>query len=93
MLDQVVTDEKTLQSQFDEFYEDVFEELSNFGEIEELNVIDNIADHLVGNVYAKFHKEEQASEALLKLQGRFYGGTCFLVTTTGYRRVTSPIAS
>lgn len=68
-------DEKTLQDQFNEFYEDVFEELSNFGEVEELNVCENVGDHLVGNVYVKFHKEEQASEALVKLQGRFYGGT------------------
>jgi splicing factor U2AF subunit len=68
-------DEKTLQAQYDEFYEDVFEELSNFGEVEELNVCENLGDHLVGNVYAKFHKEEEAQEALMKLQGRFYGGT------------------
>lgn len=70
-------DEKQLQAQFDEFYEDVFEELSNFGEVEELNICENLGDHLVGNVYVKFHKEEQAQEALTKLQGRFYGGTCW----------------
>jgi splicing factor U2AF subunit len=68
------SDDKGLQAQFDEYYEDVFEELSNFGEVEELNVCENLGDHLIGNVYAKFHKEEEASEALNKLQGRFYGG-------------------
>ncbi len=69
-------DEKTLQAQYDEFYEDVFEELSNFGEIEELNVCENLGDHLIGNVYVKFHTEEEASDALTKSQGRFYGGMC-----------------
>lgn len=63
------------QTQYDEFYEDVFEELSNFGELLELNVCENLGDHLVGNVYAKFRREEEAEEALTKLQGRFYGGT------------------
>ena len=70
------TDDKQMQQQFDEFYEDVFEELSNFGEVEELNVCENLGDHLIGNVYVKFHTEEEASDALTKLQGRFYGGMC-----------------
>lgn len=30
-----------------EFYEDLFQELSKFGEIESLNVCDNLADHMV----------------------------------------------
>ena len=29
------------QQQFDDFYEDIFEELSKYGEIEEMNVCDN----------------------------------------------------
>jgi splicing factor U2AF 35 kDa subunit len=77
-------DENTRQTQYDEFYEDVFEELSNFGEVEELNVCENQGDHLVGNVYAKFHKEEEASEALGKLQGRFYGGTLLFLPNSPY---------
>jgi hypothetical protein len=51
-----------------DFYEDVFEELDKFGEVENLNVCDNIADHLVGNVYAKFRDEEDAARALTALQ-------------------------
>ena len=39
---------------FEDFFEDIFEELAKFGEVETLNVCDNTADHLVGNVYAKF---------------------------------------
>lgn len=37
-----------------DFYEDVFLELAKYGEVEYLNVCDNLADHMVGNVYAKF---------------------------------------
>jgi hypothetical protein len=30
-----------------DFYEDLFEELSKYGELESLNVCDNLADHMV----------------------------------------------
>jgi len=53
-----------------DFFEDVFEELDKFGEIEKLNVCDNLADHLVGNVYVKFRDEEDAARALTALQAR-----------------------
>ena len=41
-------DERWVQNFYEEFYEDVFEEVAQFGEIENLNVCDNIADHMVG---------------------------------------------
>lgn len=42
------------QEMFDEFFEEVFVECeSKYGEIEEMNVCDNLGDHLVGNVYIK----------------------------------------
>ncbi len=47
-----------------DFYEDVFEELDKFGEVENLNVCDNIADHMVGSVYVKFVDENAAAKAL-----------------------------
>ncbi|KAF6248760.1 splicing factor U2af 38 kDa subunit [Scenedesmus sp. NREL 46B-D3] len=59
---------------YEDFYEDVFEELAPFGEIENLNVCDNLADHMVGNVYVKFREEEGAARALQALQGRYYAG-------------------
>ena len=37
-----------------DFYEDIFEEVDKYGEVEHLNVCDNLADHMVGNVYIKF---------------------------------------
>ena len=57
-------DERWVQNFYEEFYEDVFEEVAQFGEIENLNVCDNIADHMVGNVYIKFREEEAAAMAL-----------------------------
>lgn len=33
-------------------------ELAKFGELEEVVVVDNIGDHMIGNVYVKFVTEE-----------------------------------
>jgi splicing factor U2AF subunit len=38
-----------LQEDFDLFFEDIFMELAKYGEIEEMNVCDNVGDHLVGS--------------------------------------------
>lgn len=57
---------------FEEFYEDVFIELSNYGEIEELHVCDNIGDHMIGNVYVKYATEEEAENAYNNIHGRTY---------------------
>merc|ERR1719359_327141 len=56
------------------FYIEVFLELANYGEIEDVVVVDNLADHLIGNVYVKYYHEEDAERALGKLTGRFYSG-------------------
>lgn len=42
-----------LRVQFEDFFEEVYQELSKFGEISEMNVCDNLGDHLIGNVYVK----------------------------------------
>lgn len=62
------------QDHFEAFYEEVWLELCNYGELEDIGVTDNISDHMLGNVYVKFVHEESAEVALTKLQGRFYGG-------------------
>uniref|UniRef100_A0A5B6YGA2 Putative splicing factor U2af small subunit B n=1 Tax=Davidia involucrata TaxID=16924 RepID=A0A5B6YGA2_DAVIN len=67
-------DPRKIQEHFEDFYEDIFQELGKFGEIERLNVCDNLADHMIGNVYVQFKEEEQAAAALQALQGRFYSG-------------------
>uniref|UniRef100_A0A453L560 C3H1-type domain-containing protein n=1 Tax=Aegilops tauschii subsp. strangulata TaxID=200361 RepID=A0A453L560_AEGTS len=63
-----------IQGDFEDFYEDIFDELSKHGEVENLHVCDNLADHLIGNVYVQFREEDQAAKALQALQGRFYSG-------------------
>lgn len=35
-----------------------------YGEIDEINVCENIGEHMVGNVYVKFMREEDADKAL-----------------------------
>ncbi|XP_044481237.1 splicing factor U2af small subunit B-like isoform X1 [Mangifera indica] len=65
-------DPRKIQDHFEDFYEDLFEELSKYGEIESLNICDNLADHMVGNVYVQFREEEHAANALRNLNGRFY---------------------
>lgn len=67
-------DPRKVQEHFEDFYEDIFEEMAKYGEIENLNVCDNTSDHMVGNVYVKFKEEEEAMAALSALNGRFYGG-------------------
>ena len=59
---------------FEEFYEEVYLELAKYGELEELHVCDNIGEHMLGSVYAKFYQEEDSQKALKGLLGRFYAG-------------------
>ena len=65
---------KDLQKGFEEFYEEVFLELSNYGELEDLIVCDNVGDHLLGNVYVKYSREEGAENCIKGLTGRYYAG-------------------
>lgn len=63
------------QEHYDSFFEDVFLELEDkYGEIEEMNVCDNLGDHLVGNVYVKFKYEEDAEKAVTNVNNRWYNG-------------------
>lgn len=74
-----------------DFYEDVFEELDKYGEIENLNICDNLADHMVGNVYVKFRDEDAAARAYQGLNGRFYAGRQIMVEfspVTDFREAT-----
>ncbi|KAI8839890.1 hypothetical protein BC829DRAFT_403642 [Chytridium lagenaria] len=66
--------ELQLQEHFDLFFEDMFVELAKFGEVEELNVCDNVGDHLVGNVYVRYKYEEDSAKAVENLNQRFYAG-------------------
>lgn len=65
-------DEEQAEEHLVDFYEDVASELTGFGELEELHVCNNLGDHLMGNVYAKFYDEDGAAAAQRALHGRFY---------------------
>ncbi|KAE8691043.1 Splicing factor U2af small subunit A [Hibiscus syriacus] len=84
-------DPRKIQEHFEGFYEDLFEELSKYGEIESLNICDNLADHMVGNVYVQFREEEHAANALKNLTGRFCAGRLIIVDfspVTDFREAT-----
>jgi len=59
---------------FENFYEEILDELSKYGPIEELNVLENMGDHLIGNVYVKYKTEEGGEKCCTSLRGRYYGG-------------------
>uniref|UniRef100_A0A1I7X7U8 RRM domain-containing protein n=1 Tax=Heterorhabditis bacteriophora TaxID=37862 RepID=A0A1I7X7U8_HETBA len=45
-----------------------------YGEVEEINVCENIGEHMVGNVYVKFMREEDADKACKDMNdNRWYG--------------------
>lgn len=57
---------------FEKFYMEIYLEIASFGEIEELHVMDNLGEHMIGNVYVRFVSEEDAENALKNLAGRYY---------------------
>lgn len=66
----------------------MFDELTNFGTVEDIQVCENLGDHMVGNVYVKFSDEEEAEKAVTNLYGRFYAGrplTCEFCPVTDFR--------
>ncbi|XP_045388263.1 splicing factor U2AF 26 kDa subunit [Lemur catta] len=63
-----------VQEHRDNFFKEVFTELQKYGEIEDMNVCDNLGDHLMGNVYVKFQREEDAERAVAELNNRWFKG-------------------
>ena len=77
-----------LQADFDRFYEDFFmyvsallhlsladnlgRDLCGYGHLLEMHVCDNVGDHLMGNVYARFEWEAEAAKAAENLNDRWY---------------------
>ena len=68
-------DPKKDEEDFEDFYEEVFDELASFGFVEEMHVCDNLSDHMLGNVYVKFRREEDAERCKTLLSRRLYKGT------------------
>ncbi len=67
--------ERELQQYYEDYFEDIFWEMNDkYGDIEEMNVCDNLGDHLIGNVYIMFREEEAAERAVTDLNNRWYAG-------------------
>ncbi|CAE6509744.1 unnamed protein product [Rhizoctonia solani] len=66
--------EDQLQQDFDTTYEDLYCELAKYGNLVELHVCDNVGDHLIGNVYARYEWETEAQAAVDALNNRWYAG-------------------
>lgn len=67
--------DKELQQHYEDFYEDIFVELHDkYGDIEEMNICDNLGDHLIGNIYVMFKDEETAERAVKDLSNRWFAG-------------------
>ena len=52
----------------------MFEEAGKHGRIGDMHVVENLGEHLVGNVYIKFDHEDDARKCLHGMNGRFYKG-------------------
>ena len=50
-------DDQKFQEDFDEFYDEIFQEFQNFGKVDDVQVCENLGEHMVGNVYVKFEDE------------------------------------
>ena len=67
--------DKELQQHYEDFYEDIFVEMHDkYGDIEEMNICDNLGDHLIGNVYVMFKEEESAERAVKDISNRWFAG-------------------
>jgi len=58
----------------EEFYEECFHKLAQYGEIEDVLMVDNISDHLCGNVYVKYYHEDSSVRAFNALEDGWYNG-------------------
>jgi splicing factor U2AF subunit len=63
-----------LQADFDRFFEDFYCGLAKYGNLQEMHVCDNVGDHLLGNVYARYEWEAEAQKAVDDLNNRWYAG-------------------
>jgi splicing factor U2AF subunit len=58
---------------------DNLSELCKYGNLQEMHVCDNVGDHLMGNVYARYDYETESAKALENLNDRWYAMRPLLV--------------
>ena len=54
------------------FYAEVFLEIAQYGEIEEMHVLDNLGEHMLGNIYVRFKNEDDAENVKKNVSGRYF---------------------
>merc|ERR1711953_1510431 len=73
--EQVYMSEVEMQQHYDDFFNEIYSEIEEkYGEIEEMNVCDNLGDHLVGNVYIKMKDEDDAIKVCNEINNRWFDG-------------------
>jgi splicing factor U2AF subunit len=71
---QPVPDEKIAEvvEHLETWYQEIFIEIANYGEIREMHICDNLGDHLIGNIYVKFATPEDAENVMKNISRRYY---------------------
>ncbi len=67
-------DAYTYQLAVDDFYEEIIDELSKYGQLEDVQVLENLNDHMIGCVYVKYADEDQAEKCLQTMHNRYFCG-------------------
>jgi len=62
------------EDHFEDFFEEILEELSKFGQVEQFHTVENLGDHMFGNVYVKYRDETDSEKCLAAMSGRYYAG-------------------
>merc|ERR1711884_770615 len=71
----IVMNDLEAQEHYDDFFDEIYTEAEEkYGEIEEMNVCDNLGDHLVGNVYIKMKDEDDAIKVCNEINNRWFDG-------------------
>lgn len=71
-------DRKFLKKHQEDFYEDIFMTLMEFGRIVDLRVCDNLCEQLLGNVYVKFDSVQAAMNCVDGLREKMFNGILLL---------------
>ncbi|TKR63132.1 hypothetical protein L596_027003 [Steinernema carpocapsae] len=67
--------DKAEKCHFHEVCKELVRELMRrYGIVDDLIVIDNVSEHLIGNVYVRFMREEDAAKAVKGLNDRWFNG-------------------
>ena len=67
-----------LQTRFEDFFSEIHVEMRKYGVVEEMHVLDNLSDHLVGNVYIRFKERKMAEAMIVANRGRWFAGRCLM---------------